>query len=115
MPQFDRLEHTHGTLIIEDRIVEMDASFELVEMGRADDVELQCCGTLTSRKHARLEYRRRRFILTDQNANGTFVNPNDLEPITLKRDYCTLGESGLICLDEALGQNDPFAISYRCR
>ena len=112
MPQFDRLEHTHCTLIIEDRIVEMDADFE---MGRADDVELQCRGALASRKHALLEYRRGRFILTDQSANGTFVNPNDAEPITLKRDYCTLGESGLIGLGEEPGQNDPFAISYRCR
>jgi len=115
MPQVSRLEHSVCTLIIEDRIVAVGEDATLVEMGRAGEVELQCRGALTSRRHARIEFRRARFILTDQSANGTMVVPDGQAVVTLKRDYYTLDGSGLIGLGDEPRRDDPFATSYRCR
>ena len=44
-----------------------------IAIGRADDNDLVVRGNLISRLHARIEFSRNRFTLTDQSTNGTFV------------------------------------------
>jgi adenylate cyclase len=109
-----RTEHSRCTLRFGDAVLEMGGDLVLVNMGRADDVELQCRGALTSRKHARIEFRRGRFILTDQSANGTFVRPDGDKVQMLRRDYFNLNGSGRIGLGETPVDDYPLSIFYRC-
>ena len=44
-----------------------------IAIGRADDNDIVIRGNLISRLHARIEFSRNRFTLTDQSTNGTFV------------------------------------------
>ena len=69
-------------------------------MGRADDNTIHRSGALTSRKHARVEYKRGRFTITDQSANGTHIKPDDEEAYALRREYAQLEGGGYIGLGE---------------
>ncbi|MEM7405777.1 MAG: adenylate/guanylate cyclase domain-containing protein [Pseudomonadota bacterium] len=114
VPKIARLEHETCTVLFGDQLLELGNGRPHAAMGRADDVEIQCRGALTSRHHARIEYRRGRFVLTDQSSNGTFVRPDGEPVLTLKRDYYTLTGSGMIGLGEAPETDDPLTVFYRC-
>ena len=113
-PRPARTEHSRCTLRFGDTIVEMGEDLVFVNMGRADDVEIQCRGALTSRHHALIEFRRSRFILTDHSANGTYVRPDGDAVQTIRRDYFNLDGSGRIGLGERPDDDYPLAIFYHC-
>jgi len=84
-----------------------------VGMGRGDQNELVVRNNLVSRLHARVEYRRGKFILTDQSVNGTFVRKDDGVELMVRRDEMMLEGAGVIGLGQALNADQPDAISFR--
>ncbi len=84
-------------------------------IGRGVQSDLLCKTRLASRAHATLEFRRGKFLLTDQSSNGTFVKTDDGENIFLRRQELMLWGSGSISLGEEVSKEDPNdVIRYIC-
>ncbi|MBD3649126.1 MAG: FHA domain-containing protein, partial [Pseudomonadales bacterium] len=69
-------------------------------IGRGVQSDLLCQTRLASRTHASVEFRRGKFLLTDQSSNGTFVKTDDGENIFIRRQELMLWGSGYIGLGE---------------
>ncbi|MFC1516501.1 adenylate/guanylate cyclase domain-containing protein [Thermodesulfobacteriota bacterium] len=65
-----------------------------------------------SRSHARIEYRRGKFVIIDQSSNGTFVIFQGKKSIHLKRDETQLLGSGLIGLGREVTPDSEVAIHF---
>src|SRR6516162_7686760 len=85
-------------LSVQDREIIVDEHRGHVAIGRADDNDLVIRGHLISRLHARVEFSRNRFTLTDQSTNGTFVKMNGEEEAFVRRDSIPIKGTGLIGL-----------------
>ena len=76
-------------------------------MGRGDDNEFVIADPLASRMHARIEFRRDRFVLIDQSLNGTYLHRQGMAEITLRRDEIGLERSGQISLGKPIAAQPP--------
>lgn len=84
-------------------------------IGRGVQSDLLCKTRLASRAHATLEFRRGKFLLTDQSSNGTFIRTDDGEDIFLRRQELMLWGSGYIGLGEEISKEEPNdVIRYIC-
>ncbi len=84
-------------------------------IGRGVQSDLLCKTRLASRSHATLEFRRGKFLLTDQSSNGTFVQTADGETVFLRRQELMLWGSGDISLGEDVAKEEPNdLIHYTC-
>ena len=103
-----------GRLVLKVGAVEavVDAEHAAAGMGRGDQNELIVRNSLVSRLHARVEYRRGKFVLIDQSVNGTFVRKNGGQELLVRRDELILEGAGTIGLGQALNPDEPDAISY---
>ena len=103
-----------GRLVLKVGVAEavVDADHAAAGMGRGDQNELIVRNSLVSRLHARVEYRRGKFVLIDQSVNGTFVRKNGGQELLVRRDELILEGAGTIGLGQALNPGEPDAISY---
>jgi len=101
-------------LTLHDRELVLDENRPLVAIGRADDNDLVVRGNLISRLHARIEFSRNRFTLTDQSTNGTFVQINGEEESFLRRDSMPIKGTGLIGLGRIPDRDSPLTIRFVC-
>ncbi len=84
-------------------------------IGRGVQSDLLCQTRLASRTHAMIEFRRGKFLLSDQSSNGTFVKTDDGENIFLRRQELMLWGSGYISLGEEVAKEAPEdLIHYVC-
>jgi adenylate cyclase len=112
-PSVARIEHHVMVVTIGDQHVEMGVDkLMAISMGRAEDNDILCAGALTSRKHARIEYKRGRFTVTDQSANGTHVKADGEGTVGLRREYSQLEGAGYIGLGEDPDTMGDLAIHY---
>lgn len=91
----------------------VDHEFPILTMGRGVANHLIINDPMVSRMHARIELQRNRFMLIDQSTNGTVLNPQDEDPILLRRDAIQLEGEGWIGLGQKVDQDDPLAVRYR--
>jgi class 3 adenylate cyclase len=84
----------------------LDANRGRVAVGRDDVCEVVVSGKRTSRHHARIEWRRDKFVLTDQSTNGTFVLFDGEPEIVLKREEVPLRGRGWICFGDSVTQSE---------
>lgn len=91
----------------------VDEEHAHVGMGRGDQNELVVRNSLVSRLHARVEFRRGKYMLIDQSVNGTFVRKDNGQEVLVRRDELVLDGAGVIGLGQALNADQPDAISYR--
>jgi adenylate cyclase len=68
--------------------------------------------SLVSRVHARIEWRRGKFVLIDQSTNGTFVKPQGGQEVYLRREEMPLVGRGCISLGENKHQGGAGLIYY---
>lgn len=95
-----------------DQTIEVSEDHPTVVMGRADQNDLVVKHNLISRLHARVEYRKGNFILTDQSINGTYVLAADGQENFLRRDNVPIRGRGVIGLGQALDAGSPDAIRF---
>ncbi len=81
-------------------------------MGRADENDVVIKGNLISRVHARIDFRKNRFVLVDESTNGTFIQPDDGEEVYVRRDSAELTGSGVIGMGRVATRGTPLAIEY---
>jgi class 3 adenylate cyclase len=101
-------------LSVQDREIIVDEHRGHVAIGRADDNDLVIRGHLISRLHARVEFSRNRFTLTDQSTNGTFVKMNGEEEAFVRRDSIPIKGAGLIGLGRVPERDSPLTIRFVC-
>lgn len=84
----------------------------VVLIGRGGNCNLVVDADLVSRVHARIEYRRGKFVLIDQSTNGTFVKPEDGQQVYLRREEMPLLGCGCIGLGQAPREDGANVIHY---
>ena len=94
-----------------DQIVEVGKDRSRITIGRQRHNDLVVNDTRVSRTHARIEYRRGKFILIDQSTNGTYAEGREGSNIHLRRDETPLSRSGVISLGREIISDAAEAIS----
>jgi adenylate cyclase len=84
----------------------------VIHMGRAPDNEIVVPHAVASRVHARIEYRRGRFILVDQSLNGTYLNPHGGAEVALRREEIALEGSGFISLGKSAATQRELCVRF---
>lgn len=92
--------------------IEVDQNRPSVTLGRQNHNDVVVNDTRVSRSHARIEYRRGKFILIDQSTNGTFALIQGKKSIMLRRDEATLLGKGIVGLGREVTDDSPVAIHY---
>jgi len=93
--------------------VECGEDHNSVVMGRQEGNDLVVKHNLISRLHAKVEYRKGNFILTDQSINGTYVRTDEGEEAFVRRDAYTLKGSGVLGLGQSLTRESPDGVRYK--
>lgn len=93
-------------------IIEISKTRPSVTMGRQEHNDLEVIDTRVSRSHARIEYRKGRFVLIDHSTNGTYVMISGKQGVNLKRDEIPLEGRGFITLGRKIAPNSPKAIHF---
>ncbi len=89
-----------------DQKVRLHEEDQIVLLGRDANSDLVVDEQLTSRLHARVEYRHGKFTLIDQSTNGTFVLTDEGEAIHVRREKLVLLKAGQISLGKKF-EDDP--------
>lgn len=79
-----------------DQVHYLDEKNHTLSLGRAPDNDLVIRLDQVSRQHGRIEFRRGKFILVDQSANGTHIHPQGEPPTHIRRDEFILQNEGTI-------------------
>jgi class 3 adenylate cyclase len=87
----------------------VDSKRAEVQLGREPGNDLVVANQYVSRHHSRIYYRGGKFVLVDQSANGTYLEPTGEAKIVLRREEGLLHGSGRIYLgfDPAEDQAEP--------
>jgi len=70
--------------------------------------------SLISRLHARVEYRRGKFMLVDLSTNGTCLVSSNGEELYVRRDSVQIKGRGMIGLGKIAQANAAHTIEYAC-
>ena len=101
-------------LCYRDRRYEYNGSTSELRLGREPSNDIISDNPRASRKHATIERRGRKFILTDHSTNGTyFVNSNG-ESTLLKRETTEIFGSGKIGLGSHPDEDYKSALKFAC-
>ena len=101
-------------LTVADREVVVDQLHPQVIIGRADESDVIIRGNLISRLHARIEFNRNRFTLTDMSTNGTFVQIVGQEEAFVRRDTIPVKGEGMIGLGKTPDAESPQTLRFAC-
>jgi class 3 adenylate cyclase len=102
-----RIELRHADLVIE-----VDEARPVVSLGRQLHNDIVVNDGRASRSHARVEYRRGKFVLVDLSANGTYVIIEGKQSIRVNRDETPLVGKGLIGLGKEVKSDSPEAVHF---
>jgi class 3 adenylate cyclase len=84
-------------------------------LGRDAGCDVVIADPKASRRHARIETRREKFVLIDQSVNGTFVKIAGEEEIILRREELILYAHGRITLGHRADSEDVGLLEFDCR
>jgi adenylate cyclase len=84
----------------------------VVLIGRGINCTLVVEADLVSRIHARIEYRRGKFVLIDRSTNGTFIRPSEGQEVYLRREEMPLSGRGHISLGRAWRADNMDLVCY---
>ncbi|MCB1789954.1 MAG: adenylate/guanylate cyclase domain-containing protein [Gammaproteobacteria bacterium] len=100
-------------LTLPDREVRFASSSAAITLGRASECALIVNSGYASRLHARIEFTRNYFLLTDLSTNGTYVATDGHTTAFIKREAIQLGGVGLISLGRPPAHNAEHVIRFR--
>lgn len=93
---------------------ELAPSAQAFTMGRGERSSLVVDRELVSRSHADIEFRQGKFILVDHSTNGTYLLLENGARFFVRREEFTLHDRGIICLGQAVADNNLDLIYYQC-
>lgn len=83
-------------------------------LGRDSRCDLIVESDFSSRIHARIEYRRGKFVLVDQSTNGTYIVMENKQSIYIRREELPLIGVGTISLGESVDDESQHVIRFAC-
>lgn len=89
-----------------ERLYVLDADKGQLSLGRGAENHVVIDNLRVSRRHARIELRRDKFVLTDSSTNGTWVLFDGKSEVLLRHEELTLQGRGLISLGHPYDPND---------
>ena len=92
--------------------IELSHDRPSLQMGRGMENDFVIPEPLASRSHARIEFRRERFVLIDQSINGTFVAMEGEREVTLRRDEVVLKGTGMISLGKSTSVQPELCVRF---
>jgi adenylate cyclase len=92
--------------------IEISEAHPSATVGRAEQNDFIVTGDLVSRLHARIDYRNRRFILSDQSTNGSWVVDASGKESIVRHDTHVLTGSGTISFGHLPAQGQPDLLQY---
>src|SRR6476646_10030111 len=101
-------------LTVGNREVTIDQAHPQVVIGRAEECDVIVRGNLISRLHARIDFNRNRFMLTDQSTNGTFVQMAGQAEAFVRRDTIPISGEGMIGLGKVPDSESPQTLRFVC-
>jgi len=101
------------TLSYQDRELKLTPAGLPLVIGREPDCKLVVAAPFASRHHARIEYRRGKFMLVDQSTNGTYVSTRMDAPAVYVRDesFPLLAE-GMLSLGARIEQQPEHVLRF---
>ncbi|NNG01906.1 MAG: adenylate/guanylate cyclase domain-containing protein [Desulfobacteraceae bacterium] len=115
-PLEDVLFTSELMLSYKDQTVKMDEKSPGITIGRLPSCDLVVTDRRVSRLHARIEFRRNKFVLIDQSTNGTYISKLDAKPTVIRRDELVLNGEGFLSLGRRFDKPDKGnPIRYACR
>ncbi len=103
-----RIDYANG-------VVTLRPGEEAVTIGRGSGCRIKLQVHCASRSHARIEFRRDKFVLSDSSTNGTFVQADGDDEVVLNREDFILLGSGRISLGRSNVDGEPdlrWSVSY---
>ncbi len=85
-----------------------------VHIGRDAHCRIRLVLDSISRQHASIAFDRGRFLLIDSSTNGSYVRPEGVEAIYLRREALPLVGRGDIAFGAPFGDDDSHVIHYIC-
>ena len=82
-------------------------------IGRDLECNLTINGTMVSRQHAVIGYRRNKFILRDQSTNGIYIRPQQGSAFYIRREEAPLTGEGEISLGKLVDDRPALNIFYK--
>lgn len=93
---------------------ELAPTAQAFTLGRGERSSLVVDRELVSRSHADIEFRQGKFILIDHSTNGTYLLLENGARFFVRREEFTLHDRGIICLGQAVAEDNPDLIRYQC-
>lgn len=98
----EKLKSSKLQLAFQDTEIALLANMPALTLGRDMNCSIIVDGTLVSRQHAIIEYRRGKFLLSDTSTNGTYILTEDGRSIYLRREEFPLWGEGKISLGKTI-------------
>jgi hypothetical protein len=102
-------------LTYHEKIQEVRSDDDGILMGRSVNNDLLVPSDLASRKHARIVYRKGKFVVSDHSTNGTFVKSQNGKEVYIHGEDYPLTGSGFISLGESTALDNDHLIYFSCQ
>jgi hypothetical protein len=93
----------------------VDSARATFTIGRDIANDLPLSSRKASRQHARIEWRRDKFVLFDHSTNGTYVTIEGEPEVLVKHESFVLRGRGLLSIGESAAERARASIEFECR
>lgn len=92
----------------------LDSTRTTFTIGRDVANDLAISSRKASRQHARIEWRRDKFVLFDHSTNGTYVTVEGEPEVLVKHESFVLRGRGVLCIGESAAESRRACIGFEC-
>ncbi|MCC6535042.1 MAG: adenylate/guanylate cyclase domain-containing protein [Burkholderiales bacterium] len=111
----ERARTARMLLKLGEREIAFDSARASFTIGRDAANDLPIASTKASRQHARIEWRRDKFVLFDHSTNGTYVTLAGEPEVMVKHESFLLRGSGRLSIGEAATPRGRGIVEFDCR
>ena len=97
------------------REIVVDSARTTFTIGRDEANDLPIASRKASRQHARIEWRRDKFVLFDHSTNGTYVSIDGEPEVLIKHESFVLRGSGVLSVGESAADRAQGLLRFDCR
>jgi len=110
---FTRGQHIY--LTYHERITEASSRGNDIMFGRSKGSNIIVDTDCVSRHHAKLVYRKGKFVVIDQSTNGTFIKTQGGQEVFIQNEEYPLSGSGFISLGKTISVDNEHLIYFSCQ
>jgi len=110
---FTRGQHLY--LTYHERITEVSSRSNDIMLGRSKSSNIIVDADCVSRHHAKLVYRKGKFVVVDQSTNGSFIKTQGGQEVFIQNEEYPLSGSGFISLGKTVSVDNEHLIYFSCQ